>query len=622
MTRKHKRILIRIIASGVLLVLINILPVSGISKLIFSLLLYFLIGYDVLKRAVRGVINGQVFDENFLMTIATIGAFVLGIYTKSGDYNEAVAVMIFYQTGELFSAVAIRKSRKNIAELMDIRPDYVNVEINGELTKVMPETVMPDTIITVNPGEKIPIDGVIEEGMSNVDMVAITGESVPKRVTKGDEVVSGSVNLNRVLKIKTTKAYSESTASKILELVENASSKKSVSEKFISKFARYYTPIVCVLALMLAVAPSLLSYFSQGINVWHIWIYRALTFLVISCPCALVLSIPLTFFAGLGGISKKGILVKGSNYLEALGKVKTVVFDKTGTLTHGVFEVRKIVNTKIDKTKLLQYAAYAEAASNHPIAKSIISAYKKPVDINKVYDVEELAGYGLTAMVNGVPVAVGNIKLMEKLGISVLTCKEQGTLVYVAISNQYAGTIIISDRIKTNSRRTVSLLKAMGIAVHMFTGDSLSIAKSVSRSLEIENVSGELLPTDKYNLLEEILKENKGTTIFAGDGINDAPVLARADVGIAMGGVGSDAAIEAADVVLMDDDPLRIVNAIKHSKKIMNIVKQNIVFSLVAKVTCLVLVAMGIGNMWFGIFADVGVMVIAVLNAIRALKIR
>ncbi len=625
MNKKQKKRLFQIIVAAVMTVLLNLIPVTGMPRLILYIAAYMVIGYDILKKAVRGIFNGRVFDENFLMAIATIGAFVLAIYTKSGDYNEAIAVMLFYQIGELFQSYAVGKSRKNISALMDIRPDYANIEKDGTLIQVNPDDVEIGSMIVVQPGEKIPLDGIVVEGHSSLNTSALTGESIPKDVQKDDEVISGCVNINGVLKIKTTKAFGESTVSKILELVENSSSRKSKSENFISKFAKIYTPAVCYSALALAILPPLATMLTGGTANFESWIYRALTFLVISCPCALVISIPLSFFAGIGGASREGILIKGSNYMETLSKTKYVVFDKTGTLTHGVFEVSGIHHNPIEDEKLLEYAALAECASSHPISKSLQNAYGRPIDRSRVKDIEEISGHGIIAKVDNHTVAVGNTKLMKQLNIFCQECHSTGTIVHMAVDGVYYGHIVISDIVKENSQKAIHALKRTGIKkTTMLTGDSKRAAAQVAKALDMDEYYAELLPSDKVEKVEELLskKPEKEKLAFVGDGINDAPVLTRADVGIAMGAIGSDAAIEAADIVLMDDDPIKISKAIKISKKCLNIVYQNIAFALIIKFACLGLGAVGIANMWFAIFADVGVMIIAVLNAIRALNVR
>lgn len=622
MNKKQKKMLIRIITSTILVIAIHFIPITGILRFVLYMIPYFIIGYDILRKAIKGIFKGKIFDENFLMAVATIGAIVVGILGE-GDYTEAIAVMLFYQIGELFQSYAVGKSRKNISELMDIRPDYANIEKDGNIEKVDPDEIEVGSIIIVQPGEKVPLDGVVEEGSSSLDTSSLTGESLPRSVNVGDEIISGCINLSGLLKIKTTKAFEESTASKILDLVENASSRKSKSENFISKFARIYTPIVCILALVLAFAPPVfMLIFGQSAE-WLTWIYRALTFLVISCPCALVISIPLSFFAGIGGASRKGILIKGSNYLETLSKTKTVVFDKTGTLTHGVFEVIGVHHNKLEEERIIEYAAMAESASSHPISRSIQKAYGKKIDRSKVKNIEEISGHGIIAEVEGQKVAVGNSKLMKMLNIEYKDCHETGTIVHVAINNEYSGHIVIADIIKPNSEKALQELKRMNIKKNiMLTGDSKIVAENVAKKLKIDEYYAELLPEDKVNKVEDLIKQKSEheKVAFVGDGINDSPVLSRADIGIAMGGVGSDAAIEAADVVLMDDDPLKISKAIKISQKCLRIVYENIIFAIGVKVVCLILGALGITNMWAAIFADVGVMIIAVLNAIRALK--
>lgn len=625
MNKKQKKMLVRIIIASVMVILLNIVPVRGLLQLLLYLAAYLVIGYDILKKAGKGIVNRRVFDENFLMAIATVGAFVLAIYSGSGDYNEAIAVMLFYQIGELFQSYAVGKSRKNISALMDIRPDYANVERDGKLEQVDPDEVMVDSVIIVQPGEKVPIDGIVLEGASSLNTSALTGESLPRDVKSGDEIISGCINMTGVLKIRTTREFGESTVSKILELVENSSSRKSKSENFISKFARVYTPAVCYGALALAVIPPLVQMlFLGGSAQWSDWIYRALTFLVISCPCALVISIPLSFFAGIGGASKEGVLIKGSNYMETLSQADCVVFDKTGTLTQGVFEVSGIHHNKLEDEKLLEYAALAECASSHPISKSIQRAYGKEIDRNRVTDVREVSGHGIIAKVDGNEVAAGNGKLMDQLGIAYKDCHKVGTIIHMAINGEYAGHIVISDVIKPHAKEALAELKKAGVKkTVMLTGDAKRVAEEVAGSLGIDEVYSELLPGDKVTKVEELLaaKSGKEKLAFVGDGINDAPVLTRADIGIAMGAMGSDAAIEAADVVLMDDDPMKISKAIKISRKCLGIVYQNIAFALIIKFACLGLGAIGIANMWFAIFADVGVMVIAVLNAIRALRV-
>lgn len=625
MTKKQKKMLIRIIIAAVMMIVLEFLPIDGIVRFALYLIPYLVIGYDILIKAAKGIMNRQVFDENFLMAIATVGAIVIGI-TSSGDYVEAVAVMLFYQIGELFQSYAIGKSRRNISELMDIRPDYANIEVNGHLEQADPDEVEIGTVIIVQPGEKVPIDGIVTEGNSTLNTSALTGESRPRDVHAGDEIISGCINMTGVLKIRTTKEFGESTVSKILDLVENASSRKSRSEDFISKFARIYTPAVCYSALALAVIPPLVSMFVLNTDAgWSVWLYRALTFLVASCPCALVISIPLSFFAGIGGASKEGILVKGSNYLEALSQTGYVVFDKTGTLTQGVFEVSEIKSTHLPDNKLIEYAALAESASSHPIAQSIRRAYSNDIDRSRVTDIEEISGHGITAKVDGISVAAGNRKLMSRLGLEYTDAETVGTVIHIAIDGKYAGYIVISDKIKQNSSIAITELKKSGIQkTVMLTGDSKSVAEHVAKELGIDEVHSELLPADKVSKVEALLasKTSKVKLAFAGDGINDAPVLSRADIGIAMGAMGSDAAIEAADVVLMDDDPRKIAKAIKISRKCLRIVYQNIVFAIAVKILSLVLVALGFAGMWLAIFADVGVMVIAVLNAIRALFVK
>lgn len=625
MNKKQKKMLSRIIIAAVMVIILNFLPATGILKLALYLAAYLIIGYDILKKAGKGIWNRRVFDENFLMAVATIGAFVLAIYSRSGDYNEAIAVMLFYQIGELFQSYAVRKSRRNISALMDIRPDYANIERDGKLERVDPDEVKIDSIIVVQPGEKVPLDGIVVEGNSSLNTSALTGESLPRDAKQGDEIISGCINLNGVLKIRTTKEFGESTVSKILELVENSSSRKSKSENFISKFAKVYTPAVCYSALALAILPPLVQMlFLVQTAQWGVWIYRALTFLVISCPCALVISIPLSFFAGIGGASKEGVLIKGSNYMETLSQAKYVVFDKTGTLTQGVFEVSGVHHNVIEEKKLLEYAALAECASSHPISKSIQRAYGKEIARSRVSDIQEISGHGIIAKVDGKEVAAGNSKLMQKLNVEYGDCHKVGTIVHVAIDGKYEGHIVISDLVKEHSKEAIARLKKAGVKkTVMLTGDAQSVAEQVAQSLGIDEVYAELLPGDKVTKVEELLaeKSEKEKLAFVGDGINDAPVLTRADIGIAMGAMGSDAAIEAADVVLMDDDPLKISKAIKISRKCLGIVYQNIIFALVIKFGCLALGAIGIANMWFAIFADVGVMIIAVLNAIRTLRV-
>ena len=619
MNKKQKKMLVRIIISLVLVVVFSQLPVEGYLRFGLFMIPYLIIGYDILKKAFKGIRNKQVFDENFLMAVATIGAILLG------DYTEGTAVMLFYQIGELFQSYAVGRSRRNISELMDIRPDYANVENNGELEQVDPDEVAIGTIIIVQPGEKVPIDGVITEGTSTLNTSALTGESLPRSAKVGDEVISGCINMTGLLKIRTTKEFGESTVSKILELVENSSSRKSKSENFISKFAKYYTPAVCYGALALALLPPIVLLLMGKLAMWGDWIYRALTFLVISCPCALVISIPLSFFAGIGGASNQGVLVKGSNYLETLAQTKYVVFDKTGTMTQGVFEVSGIHHSQIPDEKLLEYAALAECSSSHPISKSLQKAYGKPVDRNRVTDIEEISGNGVIAKVDSVSVAAGNAKLMKKLGIAYQECHHVGTVVHMAVDGRYAGHILISDIIKPHAKEAIAELKKAGISrTVMLTGDSRRVADQVAAELGIDEVYSELLPADKVTKVEELLdkKTAKEKLAFVGDGINDAPVLSRADIGIAMGALGSDAAIEAADIVLMDDDPLKISKAIKIARKCIRIVYENIYFAIGIKVLCLILGAIGIANMWMAIFADVGVMIIAVLNAIRALFVK
>ena len=626
MNRKQKKMLTRILIAAALLIGLNFIPATGAIRFVLYLIPYLVVGYDILLKALKGIRNRQVFDECFLMAIATVGAIALAIYEQSGDYTEAVAVMLFYQVGELFQSYAVGKSRRNISELMDIRPDYANVERDGRLEQVDPDEVEIGTVIVVQPGEKVPIDGVVLEGESTLNTSALTGESLPRDIAAGEEIVSGCINMTGVLKIRTTKEFGESTVSKILDLVENASSRKSRSEDFISRFARVYTPAVCYGALALAFLPPLIRLFTMGLPAdWETWVYRALTFLVISCPCALVISIPLSFFAGIGGASNAGVLVKGSNYLETLSQTKIVVFDKTGTLTEGVFEVNGIHHSRMEDEKLLEYAALAESASSHPISKSIRKAYGKDLDRSRVTDIQEISGNGVTAQVDGHPVAAGNDRLMEHLGISYIACHCVGTIVHLAIDGEYAGHILISDRVKPHAREAVQALKEAGIdKTVMLSGDIRKVADQVAGELGITEVYSELLPADKVAKVEELLKTKpeKEKLAFVGDGINDAPVLGRADIGIAMGAMGSDAAIEAADVVLMDDDPLKIAKAIKISRKCLGIVYQNIVFAIGIKLICLALGALGIANMWLAIFADVGVMILAVLNAIRALFVK
>ena len=626
MSKKQKKMLIRIVITAVMVLILQFISVSGLLQLALYLAAYLIIGYDILRKAGKGILNRRVFDENFLMAIATVGAFALAIYSGSGDYNEAIAVMLFYQIGELFQSYAVGKSRRNISALMDIRPDYANVERDGKLEKTDPDEVAVDSIIVVQPGEKVPLDGIVLEGTSSLTTSALTGESLPRDVKAGDEIISGCINMTGVLRIRTTKEFEESTVSKILELVENSSSRKSKSENFITKFARVYTPAVCYGALALAVLPPLIQLLFLGQEAaWSMWIYRALTFLVISCPCALVISIPLSFFAGIGGASKAGVLIKGSNYMETLSQAKYVVFDKTGTLTQGVFEVTGIHHNKIEEAKLLEYAALAECASSHPISKSLQKAYGKEIDRSRVEDIQEISGEGILAKVDKREVAAGNSKLMKRLGIAYHDCHKVGTIIHMAVDGAYAGHIVISDVIKPNAEKAVKRLKKSGVEkTVMLTGDAKAVAEQVAETLGIDEVYSELLPAGKVEKVEELLakKGTKAKLAFVGDGINDAPVLTRADIGIAMGAMGSDAAIEAADVVLMDDDPMKISKAIRISRKCLGIVYQNIVFALVIKFSCLGLGALGIANMWFAIFADVGVMVIAVLNAIRALRVQ
>ena len=624
MTKKQKKMLTRILVCAVMLIALQFLPITGIPRFALYLAAYLVIGFDILKKAAKGIGNGRVFDENFLMAVATIGAFALAIYEKSGDYNEAIAVMLFYQIGELFQSYAVGKSRKNISALMDIRPDYANIEVDGKLEKVDPDEVAVGSVIVVQPGEKVPLDGVIIDGASTLNTSALTGESLPRDAKTGDEIISGCINMTGVLKVRTTKEFGESTVSKILELVENSSSRKSRSEDFITKFARIYTPAVCYSALALAIIPPVARLAMGSSAEWEQWIYRALTFLVTSCPCALVVSIPLSFFAGIGGASKEGVLIKGSNYLETLSQVKTVVFDKTGTLTKGVFEVSAVHHSPLEEAKLLEYAALAECASSHPISKSLQKAYGKEIDRSRVTDIEEVSGRGILAKVDGVPVAAGNHKLMEQLGIDFIDCHSVGTIIHMAIDGKYAGHIVISDVVKPNSKQAIEQLHRAGVTkTVMLTGDAKKVAASVAKELGVDEVYSDLLPAGKVEKVEALLSQQSGKAklAFVGDGINDAPVLSRADIGIAMGAMGSDAAIEAADIVLMDDEPLQIAKAIKISRKCIGIVYQNIVFALMVKFACLALVALGAANMWAAIFADVGVMVLAVLNAIRALRV-
>lgn len=626
MTKKQKIMLVRILIAALLLVGLNFVPAEGWLRFVLYLIPYLVIGYDILLKAFKGIRNGQVFDECFLMAVATIGAIALALYERSGDYTEAIAVMLFYQIGEWFQSYAVGKSRRNISELMDIRPDYANIEKDGKLEKVDPYDVEIGSTIVVQPGEKVPLDGIIVEGTSTLNTSALTGESLPKDAEEGNEIISGCINMTGVLKVRTTKEFGESTVSKILDLVENASSRKSRSEDFISRFARVYTPAVCYAALALAFLPPLVRMLFMGLPAdWGTWIYRALTFLVISCPCALVISIPLSFFAGIGGAGNAGVLVKGSNYLETLSRTKTVVFDKTGTLTKGVFEVNAIHHNSMEEEKLLEYAALAESASSHPISRSLQNAYGKAIDRSRVENIQEISGNGVTARVDGVEVAAGNDKLMERLGIPYQNCHLAGTIIHMAIDGAYAGHIVISDIVKPHAKEAVQTLKKAGVTkTVMLTGDAAKVADKVAAELGIDMVYSELLPADKVKKVEKLLKEKpeKSALAFVGDGINDAPVLGRADIGIAMGAMGSDAAIEAADVVLMDDDPMKIAKAIRISRKCLRIVYQNIVFAIGIKLICLLLGAVGIANMWLAIFADVGVMILAVLNAIRALFIK
>ena len=625
MTKKQKKMLYRILSAAALFLAARLLPLPAIVSAVLYLAAYLTVGYDILRKAWRGIRNRQVFDENFLMAVATIGAIALALYEKSGDYAEAVAVMLFYQIGELFQSCAVGRSRRSITALMDIRPDYANIERDGKLEQVDPDEVAVGTLIIVQPGEKVPIDGVVEEGESTLNTAALTGESLPRDVKSGDEIISGCINMTGVLKVRTTKVFGESTVSKILELMENSSSHKSRSESFISRFARVYTPVVCYSALALAILPPLVLTLSGADANWGTWLYRALTFLVISCPCALVISIPLSFFAGLGGAGKEGVLIKGSNYLEALSQTKTVVFDKTGTLTQGVFEVSAVHHSPMVQEKLLEYAALAECASSHPISKSLQKACGGALDRSRVTDIQEHSGRGVTAVVDGVAVAAGNGKLMDELGVAWQACRSVGTIVHLAVNGEYAGHIVISDMEKPHARAAITALRSAGVTkTVMLTGDIQKVAEVVARDLRVDEVHAELLPADKVARVEALLdNEPQGAKLaFVGDGINDAPVLSRADIGIAMGAMGSDAAIEAADVVLMDDDPMKLAKAIKISRKCLRIVRENIVFSLGVKLLCLLLVALGVANMWMGIFADVGVMVLAVLNAIRALRVQ
>ena len=622
MTKKQKVMLTRILITAAMLIALKFIPLTGIPQLIAYLMVYLVISYDILRKAARGIINGQAFDENFLMALATLGAFFLAVWTGSGDYVEGIAVMLFYQVGELFESYAVGKSRRNISALMDIRPDYANIERDGTLEQVDPDEVAVGSIIVVQPGEKVPLDGVVIDGSASLNTSALTGESMPRDVKEGDEIISGCIDMSGVLKIRTTKVFGESTVSKILDLVENASSRKSRSEAFISRFARIYTPAVCAGALVLAIAVPLVRLLLGMDGQWTDWIYRALTFLVVSCPCALVISIPLSFFAGLGSASKEGILIKGSNYLEALSQTRCMVFDKTGTLTQGVFEVTGVHHNELDEAKVLEYAALAECASSHPISKSLQKAYGKPIDRSRVTDIQEISGHGVVANVDGHTVAAGNSKLMRKLEVPYRDCRSVGTIIHMAIDGHYAGHIVISDVVKPHSKTAIAALKKRGVEkTVMLTGDAKAVAEQVAAELGVDEVRSELLPGDKVAEVEKLLAQKgpKEKLAFVGDGINDAPVLTRADIGIAMGAMGSDAAIEAADVVLMDDDPMQIAKAISISRKCIGIVKQNIVLSLVIKFVCLALTAVGIADMWAAIFADVGVMIIAVLNAVRAL---
>ncbi|HJH62924.1 MAG TPA: cadmium-translocating P-type ATPase [Firmicutes bacterium] len=623
MSKKQRRMLARILVAAVLLIALNLIPVQGWLRFALYLVPYLIIGYDILLKAGRGIRNGQIFDENFLMAVATIGAIALALYAGSGDYTEAIAVMLFYQVGEWFQSYAVGKSRRNISALMDIRPDYANVEREGRLERVDPDEVEVGTLIVVQPGEKVPLDGVVDQGSSTLNTSALTGESLPREVGQGDEIISGCINLTGVLRVRTTKPFGESTVSRILDLVENASSRKSRSEDFITRFARVYTPAVCGAALVLAVVPPLVGLAGLGLDGdWGTWIYRALTFLVASCPCALVISIPLSFFAGIGGASKAGVLVKGSNYLEALSQTRTVVFDKTGTLTQGVFEVNAIHHSSMEQAKLVEYAALAESASSHPISKSLQRAYGRPIDRSRVGEIQEISGNGVIAQVDGMEVAAGNEKLMKRLGIPFRPCHSVGTIIHMALNGAYAGHIVIADRVKPTAQQAIQELKKAGVRrTVMLTGDAQPVADQVAAQLGIDQVHAQLLPGDKVERVEALLQTEgeREKLAFVGDGINDAPVLSRADIGVAMGAMGSDAAIEAADVVLMDDDPRKIAQAIRISRKCLAIVYQNIVFAIGVKLACLLLVALGVANMWLAIFADVGVMILAVLNAIRAL---
>ena len=621
MNKKQKKMLLRILITAAMLVVLQILPLTGAAELIAYLAAYLVIGYDILKKAGKGVLNGRAFDENFLMTVATLGAFFLAVWTKSGEYLEGIAVMLFYQIGELFQSYAVGKSRKNITALMDIRPDYANIEADGKLEQVDPDEVSIGSIIVVQPGEKVPLDGVVVSGNASLNTSALTGESLPRDVKEGDEIISGCINMNGVLKVRTTKEFGDSTVSKILDLVENASSRKSRSEAFISRFAKVYTPAVCIAALALGILIPVGRLVLGTDAQWVSWIYRALTFLVVSCPCALVISIPLSFFAGIGCASKEGVLIKGSNYLEALSQSKCVVFDKTGTLTKGVFQVTGVHHNALEEAQILEYAALAECASSHPISKSLQKAYGKEIDRSRVSDIEEISGHGILATVDGHRVAAGNGKLMAKLGVEYHDCHSVGTIIHMAIDGTYAGHIVISDVIKPHAKQAMEALKKAGVEkTVMLTGDTKKVADQVAAELGVDEVRSELLPGDKVAEVEKLLSDKNGVVAFVGDGINDAPLLTRADIGIAMGAMGSDAAIEAADVVLMDDDPMQIVKAIKISRKCIGIVRQNIILSLVVKFACLALTAVGMANMWAAIFADVGVMILAVLNAIRALK--